>query len=443
MIENKNYFQVKRHILIILSVLVVVGYIIDLLTIMSDTKTFWTNIISIVIVFISVILTYFSILSIRKAFLIIIYSLILNIILSSLFDLGVSVFMDAEFLRSALIIGMLLPIAGFVIEKKHSLYIGSLLLLFYICVIIINHSNYLVQNLYLLLTIIIGYTIGMYYLLYLLEEGSSNQKKLIAELEEKNNELVRTNSLLSELNTYVEIQKEDLKSIVEAREKLLTIISHDIKNPLSAIISFSDLIKSKLNPNENESVLLYINMIQQSANNLFNLIITLLDWTRLKGGKLIVKKGLFDTGERIREAIALFEQSINSKNIEVRIVNIDNIGIVADRHMFSAIIRNLLSNAIKFTPSGGRITLESRIDDNSYCLIISDSGVGMEQENIDLVLNSNKNITSEGTLGESGTGLGLELCKEFIQLHNGELSIISKIGVGSEFKVRFPIKDVN
>jgi len=369
--------------------------------------------------------------------------LILNIVLSSLFDLGISKLMDAEFLRSALIIGMLLPIAGFVIEKKHSLYIGSLLLLFYISVIIINHSNYLVQNLYLLLTIIIGYTIGMYYLLYLLEEGSSNQKKLIAELEEKNNELVRTNSLLSELNTYVEIQKEDLKSIVEAREKLLTIISHDIKNPLSAIISFSDLIKSKLNPNENESVLLYINMIQQSANNLFNLIITLLDWTRLKGGKLIVKKGLFNTGDKIREATALFEQSINSKNIEARLVNTDNIEIVADRHMFSAIIRNLLSNAIKFTPSGGRITLESKIDDNNYYLIISDSGVGMNQEDINFVLNSNLNITSEGTLGESGTGLGLELCKEFIQLHNGALSIKSKIGVGSEFKVRFPIKDVN
>lgn len=433
------FFKTKGQILVVLSVIVVIGYIIDLFELKSDINTYWTNFVSIGFVVAALLLTYKSIVSVKQSFSIIVYSLILNVLVSYIFDLEISINLEAEFLRSALIIGMILPIAGFVIEKKHTLYVGALLLVFFVIVIITSHNNYIDQNFYLLTTVFIGYTLGMYYILYMLENSTLKQSQLIAELEEKNNELEGTNALLSELNGHIEIQKEELRNTVESREKLLTIISHDIKNPLSTIINFSDLIKSKISAPEHESVLLYTNMIQESANNLNKLIVNLLDWTRLQGGKLVVKKGLFDAGTKITDAINLHVHSLNHKKIELVTNNIEGKNIIADRHMFSAVVRNLISNAVKFTPVGGKINIESKIENNKYFFSISDTGVGMNSEDIQTILYGQKNITSAGTMGESGTGFGLELCKEFIKLHEGELNIKSQLGLGTEFIVCLPV----
>jgi signal transduction histidine kinase len=438
--KEATYFQAKRHFVILLSIVVFIGYIVDLIVLENKPYAFLANLLSIGIVILTVVLTYFFIINVKLSFAIVLYSLLLNIFVSFFINAEISGPVEAETLRSLLFICMLIPVAGFVIEKKHALIIGGILLSLYLIVIIVSPNKYLLENFYLISVSLIGYTMGMYYLLYLWEKFVIEQKVLIDELEERNNELGRANSLLSEQNSFIESQKEELNSTIESRDKLLTVISHDIKNPLFAIISFCDLIKDKISHAEFERVNLYSEMIQISANNLYRLVLNLLDWTRFQGGKLQSYKQVIDAEQNIIETIKLFDNSFKQKDIELNKTIQAGTKIFADINMFNTIIRNLISNAIKYCPSGGKININSKIENDNYYFIISDTGGGMRPEEIDSILNKTTNISTVGTEGESGTGLGLVLCKEFISLHNGELSINSAVGVGSEFIVCLPVQ---
>jgi signal transduction histidine kinase len=337
---------------------------------------------------------------------------------------------------------MLIPVGGFVIEKKHVLIIGGILLFEYLTVIVVSQNEYLLDNFYLIAIGITGYSSGMFYLLYLWEKVIMSQKDLIDQLEERNNELGKTNSQLSEQNSFIEAQKEELNHTVESRDKLFSVISHDIKNPLFAIVSYCDLIKEKISHAEFDRVNLYSEMIQISANNLYRLVLNLLDWTRFQGGKLQSYKQVIDAEFNINETVRLFDNSFKQKDIEFTKTLQTGTKIFADINMFNTIVRNLISNAIKYCPSGGKINIESRTENDNFFFIISDTGEGMRPEEIDSILNKTSNISTVGTKGESGTGLGLALCKEFIGLHNGELSINSAVGVGSEFVVYLPVNAI-
>lgn len=433
------YFQAKRHFVILLSVVVVIGYSVDLIVLRNVPYAFLANALSIGIVILAVLLTYLFILSVKLSFAIVLYGLLLNIFITFILNSKISGPVEAETMRSLLIICMLIPVGGFVIEKKHTLIIGGILLCHYLTVIIVTRNIYLLENFYLIAILIIGYTSGIYYLLYLWEKVIIKQKVLIDELEKRNNELGRANGLLSEQNSYIESQKEELNSTIESRDKLFSVISHDIKNPLFAIISFCDLIKDKIRNAEFDRVNMYSEMIQISANNLYRLVLNLLDWTRFQGGKLQSFKQFVDAEPNINDTVKLFDNSFKQKDIEFSKTIQKGTKIFADINMFNTIIRNLISNAIKYSPSGGKINIESKIENENYYFIISDTGVGMIPEEIDFILNKTRNISTLGTKGESGTGLGLALCKEFIGLHNGKLSIKSAVGVGSEFIVCLPV----
>lgn len=437
-IPNQKNTSLKMRMLYILSSIVIVGFVIDIIILYNNTLNLWENSISIVLILLSLILTYFKVLAVRQTLIIVVYSLILNIFSSYFLDLSDLQNQNNLIFRSILIVGMLLPIAGFVIDKKHSIIVGLLFFLFFIAIYFNTENNFIIENILFVESILFFYTTGIYYLLHIVDTMEATQEKLMIELEEKNLELNRTNNLLIEQNIYIETRKEEQKNLVESRDKLFSIISHDIKNPLFAIISFCDLTRDRLKSNEYEKVDFYLKMIQLSSTNLYRLIVNLLDWTRLQNGKLKIFPESLDVNSCLDNTIRLFENSVTQKEISLKINRQDEIRIPADKNMFSTIFRNLLSNAIKYTPRGGSVTVDSRLDNGKYFLVVSDNGVGMKSEDIEKLFKNTINQTTAGTDGESGTGLGLHLCKEFINLHNGSISIQSEIGVGSAFIVCLP-----
>lgn len=435
---DRIWFQAKKHFVMILAIFVTLGYLADLSFTPEKRISSFLNLFCVAIILLLILLTYISRLSSRQSFAVIVYTLVVNIMISFFLNYTQNDPLEADTLRSCLIISMILPIAGFVIEKKHAIYIGLTLLAYIISVIIYTHSKFLMENLFMLFIMISGYTFGIYYLLLLFEQLSENQLNLISELELKNNELESVNTILSEKTRLIKEQKEELKLTNDSKESIYSIISHDIKNPLFSIINFCNLIDTKIKKNLFEKVSEYNTMIHVSANNLYRLVLNLLDWSRMQGGHIQMNKTRFETGPQINETVNLYRHSAKMKDIGLFINIPENLTIQADINMFNTIVRNLLSNAIKFTPDGGTVSVDARLIDDLFFLSVKDSGAGLSREEIDAIITNPLSFSNPGTNNEYGTGLGLVLCKEFIHLHKGEFSINSVTGNGSTFTLSIP-----
>jgi len=254
----------------------------------------------------------------------------------------------------------------------------------------------------------------------------------------------RINSLLLENNKQILLQKDQLESLNKElshsnleKDKLFAIIGHDLRSPFQSILGFSEIIKSDAETLSKEEILRYFEFIHQSNNQLFELINNLLNWSLIRIGKLKIHSESFSPYDDIEKIIKLYSGNIQEKNIRVNF-SVDQIaGLKCDRNSFSLIMRNLISNAIKYSKPGGSISISSLINDNFYELSIKDSGIGMSKDKINAIFSENIKSTT-GTSGEKGTGFGLMICSETIEMNNGTFSIESELNVGSEFKVTFP-----
>ena len=179
----------------------------------------------------------------------------------------------------------------------------------------------------------------------------------------------------------------------------------------------------------------YIHYIYQGAKTAFDLLNNLLVWSRSQTGRLEYKPWNFSLGDAVKEVLELYYDSTEKKNITLKNRIPKEVRVYADREMVSTIIRNLVSNAIKFTPKGGEIYVDYKIlDVNCLEVSVSDTGVGIAQDKINNIFRLDRGYSTRGTEKESGTGLGLILCKEFVRKHGGEMQIESKEGKGSIFR---------
>lgn len=257
--------------------------------------------------------------------------------------------------------------------------------------------------------------------------------KLATLVRKKNDELEHANQILEQ-------SAVKLKQLNETKDKFLSIIAHDIRNPLSVIIGISSLIQDKQIIFDDEE---YDNLngeILSSAKNLNDLLQNLLLWSLTQRDLIsfnpeqINLKGLIDNTKD------LFKINANHKQIKI-ISSIPNgMTIFADLNMLSTILRNIINNAIKFSQINSEIKIEAFENEYSTTLHIIDNGVGMTQEQIDLLLRKEKSYSALGTLNESGTGLGLLLVNELLAYHDGTLEIQSKLNEGSTFILSFPQK---
>ncbi len=232
--------------------------------------------------------------------------------------------------------------------------------------------------------------------------------------------------------------EKQLKELVATKDKFFSIIAHDIKNPLSIFLNISELLISMFDSLNKEEILSFINDINTSAKNLYNLLENLLNWSRIQTGKIVHQPNIFYINILIENVFNVLEMSFKQKNISFEL-NIPPTEIAyVDADMFSTVIRNLVSNAIKFTYPDGKIIVYSEDLINFVKISIKDNGTGMSEEEVSRLFRIDSHQSKRGTNEERGTGLGLILCKEFIEKNNGKISVESQLGKGSTFSIILP-----
>lgn len=240
-------------------------------------------------------------------------------------------------------------------------------------------------------------------------------------------------------NIEIELQNavNELDELNSTKDKLFSIIAHDLRSPFSSILGFTELLVDKENILQHDESEKYLGLINSSAKNTLVLLDNLLNWAKSQTGQLIIIKEKIDIRSIIEETTDLLYSNSEIKNISMNISQAENIEIYADSNMLKAIFRNLISNAIKFTHSQGSIDIQSSIEDNMLEISVSDNGVGMDEKICEHLFG--KNLSTKGTEGESGSGLGLLICKEFIEKHGGQISVQSELGKGSKFTFTLPL----
>lgn len=249
---------------------------------------------------------------------------------------------------------------------------------------------------------------------------------------------VFTHLELKESRDLIESQNKELMNLNATKDKFFNIIAHDLRNPFNTILGFSNLLLHDLNNYPKERVYEIMLMISQSANATYKLLENLLEWGRSQSGSLSFNPVNINGKALIQENVQLLNESAASKKINL-IQNADpDTVICADKDMINTVVRNLISNAIKFTPHEGQICIEAKQTIDATEISITDTGVGISDENIDKLFRIDKNHSTKGTNNEDGTGLGLVLCKEFIDRHDGKIWVESELGKGSRFSFLLP-----
>jgi two-component system, sensor histidine kinase and response regulator len=253
-------------------------------------------------------------------------------------------------------------------------------------------------------------------------------QKLIEEIEERK---AAEETLL--------ISKNKLKVANASKDKFFSIIAHDLKNPFNGIIGLSSLLIDDYDSFSVEEQKEFILDIKTTAENTFRLLQNLLDWSQTQTGKIHFEPATFVLSSITSVVIDLVKTSAGNKNITLESHIPADIEVYADENMISTVIRNLMLNAIKFTRCGGNIILAARNTGSLVEISVADNGIGISPEHLKKLFNIDSNVVSYGTDGEQGTGLGLILCKEFIEKNAGAIRVESESGVGSTFTISIPV----
>ncbi|MEI6577484.1 MAG: ATP-binding protein [Bacteroidota bacterium] len=236
------------------------------------------------------------------------------------------------------------------------------------------------------------------------------------------------------LNVYT----NELKESNVTKDNFFTIIAHDLKNPFNAILGLTDILISDVNSLENKEIEATLKIIKNSSESAFELLEDLLLWANAQTGVIKYKPEQINLHNIVYEIETLLEAQAKRKNIRLsNLVSDDDIAF-GDNYMIQTVVRNLLSNAIKFTHTGGQVKITAERQDTHLKIIIKDSGIGIEQKNLLLLFNIDKKYSSLGTNAERGTGLGLILCKDFVEKNGGEIGVSSEPGLGSTFFFTIP-----
>lgn len=236
-------------------------------------------------------------------------------------------------------------------------------------------------------------------------------------------------------------QNEELLRLNAAKDKFFSIIAHDLKNPFSAIIGSSDLLLSRTERNDIQEVDRYAKIINQSSKKALDLLLNLMDWSQIQTGRMKFEPEYFDIHILVEEAFELLGCNAEEKLILIR-NNISEKTIVhADKIMISIVLRNLISNALKYTNTNGLVTISSELKAKELHVSVIDNGVGIAKELMDKLFQIDGVISTPGTQKEKGTGLGLILCREYLEKNKGKIWVQSEVNEGTTFYFSLPLND--
>ena len=270
-------------------------------------------------------------------------------------------------------------------------------------------------------------------------------------LETSSYHLKSSNKLLAERQHYIEEQSEaiskqrdELADLNATKDKLFSIIAHDLKTPFNVIMGFSELLLLNFESYSVDKQKELIRQINQSSQKTLILLDNLLQWSRSQQSSVIFNPIAVKIEKIVENSIEEVRDITENKNIEVYLrVGQNKLYVLSDANMMNTVMRNLLTNAVKFSNKGSSITVRiSKTDDQKSALIaVVDKGVGMSKEAAANLFRIENNQTTAGTMGEKGTGLGLILCKDFVELHKGKIWVESEEGAGAAFYFTLPLAD--
>jgi ligand-binding sensor domain-containing protein/signal transduction histidine kinase/CheY-like chemotaxis protein/AraC-like DNA-binding protein len=264
-------------------------------------------------------------------------------------------------------------------------------------------------------------------------------------LEEFNDEILRQSEKIldqqrhiTEQNHELEITVDELQKLNKTKDHFFSILAHDLKNPISALTGISDFMKNNFLKLEKKDALEYLNSIHKSSNAVYDLLINLLNWSRTQSKNIEYTPVDFNIRELLQKNVTLLEQQFNNKHISLSMTSDAAHNAFADYNMIDTVIRNIISNSIKFTEYNGSITISSTETEENVEIKVSDTGVGMTRDQLQKLFSLDKNNISVGTAGEKGTGLGLVISQEFININRGQIKVESQPGKGTDFYVILP-----
>ena len=232
---------------------------------------------------------------------------------------------------------------------------------------------------------------------------------------------------------------QQLQELNSTKDKLFSIIAHDLKSPFNGILGFSEVMYHNIQNNKHDKASEQIKIINSLAKSTLTLLDNLLAWARIQNGTLEYDPLKLKLKEVIDETIDILRLNAKMKNISVTSYVSNESLIHADQNMLQIILRNLISNAIKFTDKGGSIQLFVLESPEKVEITVKDNGIGINKKAIAKLFKIDTNTSKAGTENEKGSGIGLTLCKELVEKHRGSISVESKEGKGTEFRFTLPV----
>jgi signal transduction histidine kinase len=251
---------------------------------------------------------------------------------------------------------------------------------------------------------------------------------------------LKLNRLLEQKNKKIEQSENELRVLNASKNKFFSIIAHDLKNPFHTVMGYSWLLSNDYELFTEDERRKFAFDIHQSTNNIFRLLQNLLDWSKSQTGRLVVTPKEFEFKRILENSASVLRSLADQKNIEIKFDCNEDLILYADPLMIETVLRNLINNAIKFTPENGMIEIAANQIEDQINISVKDSGIGISEEDALNLFRIDSTVKRKGTNNEDGSGLGLILCKEFVDKNNGTIWVNTSPGEGSSFFFTVPAR---
>jgi signal transduction histidine kinase/ligand-binding sensor domain-containing protein len=288
--------------------------------------------------------------------------------------------------------------------------------------------------------IILSLAAIIYIFVFIRTKRLHNQQERLTELvAERTREIESKKELLRQQAESLVEKNEQLNNLNATKDRLFSIISHDLRGPFNVILGFQNILVNEYAQCSEKERLDMVRKTYSTSQKVFNLVENLLNWARIQTSSIQYHPIPLDVKLTIIERLDLYRDIAEAKGINFNTELEDGLIAYADINILEAVLRNLIHNVIKFTPSGGFISVKAIQQNEAVLISVADSGVGMNLQQVESLFIPEKVVTINGTSGEKGSGLGLLLCKDFVEMNKGKITVVSKWGKGSTFSFTIPI----
>lgn len=248
---------------------------------------------------------------------------------------------------------------------------------------------------------------------------------------------VMANQIVAQMNLHRSVMQ--MQALNQSKDKFFAIIAHDLKAAFHGILGFSEVLDTEFDELDDASKRKIANYLNESSQSTYKLLDNLLEWARLENGSMPYRPKALQLDQLIEDTVYSLQFMAAQKNISLTTRLQSDVWIEADMHMLQSLVHNLVANALKFTPNGGTIQIFDEVKDDQISISVQDNGTGMNDVQLQKLFNVAYSQSTNGTNGETGTGLGLLLCQQFVQQHQGVLKVSSQLGQGSTFRFNLPL----